>query len=395
MCGHDRPVPASPPTPSRYGPAAVRTAALAVAAAVVLAGCGATTALEDGPGRHGEDATEIVLLGTSHFAGSASDERTSEVSDVLSESRQRELDAVARRIADWAPDRFLVECRPSGQSVLDSLYRAYRTGAYDPTEAGDRREIRQLGFRAADASGLDGLGCVSADGLWLGSRARQVAEEHDPEVLERYRRHVERSFDRDSLLAALTLREYLRELNTEEQLWKNHAIYVYHYARMGSFEGSGTKVRRESDLAGSTFAAAFDVAERHMERFRRAVERVGGQVVDSVGPDTDYVVVLDREEAGTESGPGTGADTLSVRDLGSLIQRTSTTWVGFPDHHIGADLVGEWYKRNLRIYANVWRAVQEGDDRVLLMIGQGHVWTLRQFFRENPDFEVVPVDELL
>lgn len=78
-----------------------------------------------------------------------------------------------------------------------------------------------------------------------------------------------------------------------------------------------------------------------------------------------------------------------------MIMEEKDLYVGFPDHHIGADLVGEWYKRNLRIYANIWRAVQPGSDRVLLLMGQGHIWTLRQFFRENPRFEVVPVADVL
>ena len=96
-------------------------------------------------------------------------------------------------------------------------------------------------------------------------------------------------------------------------------------------------------------------------------------------------MLADRETAGSESGPGTGVDTLSVRGLGDLVQENSEGFVGFPDHHIGADLVGEWYKRNLRIYANIWRAVDEGDQRIVVLIGQGHLWPLRTFFRENPE----------
>lgn len=95
--------------------------------------------------------------------------------------------------------------------------------------------------------------------------------------------------------------------------------------------------------------------------------------------------------ADAEAGP----DTISLPQLNELVQRNTETFVGFPAHHVGADLVGEWYKRNLRTYANLWRAAEEGDDRVVLLIGQGHVRTLRTFLRENPEFEVVPVDEVL
>lgn len=370
-------------------PAATVVAAVFVAAAA--AACEASAPAADVGDRNVDDATRIVLLGTSHFAGSATDERTSEIDDVLSDARQRELDRVARRIADWNPDRFFVECTPDRQPVLDSLYRTYRSGDYDPTRAGDRGEIRQLGLRAADAADLERMECADARGVWLGARARQVAEEHNPEVLADLERHADTAFDRTGLLAEHTIGEFLVELNSEARLWDNHRAYIDHYVRMGSFDGVGTKVRRESELAGRTFALGELPEGAPAERIREAIRNVDGRIVDSAGPDTDYVIFVDREIEDGEA----GADSLSVRELGDLIQRRSTTWVGFPDHHIGADLVGEWYKRNLRIYANVWRAAAPDDERVVLMMGQGHIWTLRQFFRENPDFRVVPVDRVL
>lgn len=59
-------------------------------------------------------------------------------------------------------------------------------------------------------------------------------------------------------------------------------------------------------------------------------------------------------------------------------------------------MVAQWYERNLRIYANVTHEVAEGQSRrVVLMMGQAHIWTLRQFFRDNPDFEVMPVANVL
>jgi hypothetical protein len=47
-----------------------------------------------------------------------------------------------------------------------------------------------------------------------------------------------------------------------------------------------------------------------------------------------------------------------------------------------ADLVTNWYKRNLRIFANLNRVTQRGD-RVLLLIGSGHLAILQQFTRDS------------
>ena len=51
----------------------------------------------------------------------------------------------------------------------------------------------------------------------------------------------------------------------------------------------------------------------------------------------------------------------------------------------GADYVAVWYRRNLRIAANVGRIAEEGD-RVFLVIGQGHAPILRQVFTDWPKF---------
>jgi hypothetical protein len=47
-----------------------------------------------------------------------------------------------------------------------------------------------------------------------------------------------------------------------------------------------------------------------------------------------------------------------------------------PALYARADLVANWYKRNLRIFANLTRATQLPSDRVLLIIGTGHVHIL-------------------
>ncbi len=44
--------------------------------------------------------------------------------------------------------------------------------------------------------------------------------------------------------------------------------------------------------------------------------------------------------------------------------------------YAGADLVANWYKRNLRIFANLSRVTDFGKDRVLLIIGSGHIHIL-------------------
>ena len=69
---------------------------------------------------------------------------------------------------------------------------------------------------------------------------------------------------------------------------------------------------------------------------------------------------------------------------------------GAADNYLGADAVARWYRRNLMIFSNAYDfACFEKEDRLLLIYGTGHVWQLRQFFTDSPDFEYIEVNEYL
>ena len=60
-----------------------------------------------------------------------------------------------------------------------------------------------------------------------------------------------------------------------------------------------------------------------------------------------------------------------------------------------ADLVTNWYKRNFRIFANLNRITTFPGDRVLLIIGAGHVKILRELALDAPYFCLVDTDAYL
>jgi hypothetical protein len=70
--------------------------------------------------------------------------------------------------------------------------------------------------------------------------------------------------------------------------------------------------------------------------------------------------------------------------------------VGGGDNYAGADLGGEFFKRNVRIYTNLLRTVDVQHDRaIVLIIGAGHVAFLKSILRYNSLFEVAEVLPLL
>lgn len=56
--------------------------------------------------------------------------------------------------------------------------------------------------------------------------------------------------------------------------------------------------------------------------------------------------------------------------------------------------VSQWYNRNLRIFANLHRIV-ENDDRILVVIGAGHVPILRHLIQNAHEFQLIEVADYL
>lgn len=59
-----------------------------------------------------------------------------------------------------------------------------------------------------------------------------------------------------------------------------------------------------------------------------------------------------------------------------------------PWNWAGADLLADWFRRNIRIYANVARLAECPTDRVLVIYGSGHTSWLRHNFASDPTFRV-------
>lgn len=69
--------------------------------------------------------------------------------------------------------------------------------------------------------------------------------------------------------------------------------------------------------------------------------------------------------------------------------------IGKEKDYYGTDWLTWWYKRNLIIYTNLRRLITTPQDRVLLLIGSGHVHLIKQFLKESGDCKVIDANEYL
>jgi hypothetical protein len=54
----------------------------------------------------------------------------------------------------------------------------------------------------------------------------------------------------------------------------------------------------------------------------------------------------------------------------------------------GADVLAGWYRRNLLIYGNLVRMIDSPNERILLLIGQGHAKLLSEYIAESPNLRL-------
>jgi len=58
---------------------------------------------------------------------------------------------------------------------------------------------------------------------------------------------------------------------------------------------------------------------------------------------------------------------------------------GDGDNYAGPDALAKWYRRNLRMVHNMWYAVDDDTERILCLVGSGHVHVLRQLLLDIPE----------
>ena len=70
--------------------------------------------------------------------------------------------------------------------------------------------------------------------------------------------------------------------------------------------------------------------------------------------------------------------------------------IGIDTQYPGAHwVIHNWYARNFKIFVNLTRIAESADDRILLIIGAGHVFLVQQFLEDSGDYIVEsPLDYL-
>jgi hypothetical protein len=84
-------------------------------------------------------------------------------------------------------------------------------------------------------------------------------------------------------------------------------------------------------------------------------------------------------------------DAKVAEDMGYYYRQAE---LGEPYDWAGADLVADWFRRNMRIYSNIVHIIESPNDRVLVIYGSGHLGWLQMAIAGNPNLRLRKIGEI-
>jgi hypothetical protein len=181
--------------------------------------------------------TQILLVGTYHFANPGKDLNNVKAVDILAADRQQEIGKVVAGLARFAPTQVAVEWPAH---VVKERYAKFRDGQL----AESRNEVVQLGFRLARERGLATVHGLDVEGEFPFDAVVAWAREHgrSTEIDAMLAGGARETAHISALQERTSIGGVLRELNTRESIERNHSFYPPLLTMGGSDDQPGVKL---------------------------------------------------------------------------------------------------------------------------------------------------------
>ncbi len=170
--------------------------------------------------------TEVLLLGTFHFANRGLDVAKFEDVKILSEKRQKEVEEMVAMLKKFSPDKIFIEVPTTSQKKYDSLYVAYKNGTHTLTG----NETQQVGFRLAKECGLASLICTDYNNVSfpIDSVMKEMMVNKQMDMLQYFQNAIQREQnDFDEEIKTKTITQMLLDANTEKIYHKLVGVYYF------------------------------------------------------------------------------------------------------------------------------------------------------------------------
>ena len=201
-----------------------------------------------------KERVEILILGTLHF--NQFHKKGDRFRDFTSQERQKEFSEVVASLDQFHPDAVFIEREPKHQKKMDSLFRLKPLDYH--SISGGMSEVYQIGVQLAKKRGLQTVYGVD----FYESTSQNLMKEG--ENLEVYQQALQffqnkgRSITGVFLSGKMTIKEFLIELNKEENIKLSHRLLFNTpaYVRNGSFKNNDDK-EIDNEYIGVEFISLF------------------------------------------------------------------------------------------------------------------------------------------
>ncbi len=170
--------------------------------------------------------TEVLLLGSFHFANPGLDVAKFDNADILSPKRQKEIAEVLAKLKAFKPDKIFIEVPSSFQNRYDSLLAAYKNGSHILTAS----EAQQIGFRLATECGLSTINCVNYmdTGFPMDSVTKVMMANRQVDMLQYLQTTIQTTQNEfNASLKTKTIHQLLLDGNTDKEYDKLAGIYYF------------------------------------------------------------------------------------------------------------------------------------------------------------------------
>lgn len=183
----------------------------------------------------------------------------------------------------------------------------------------------------------------------------------------------------------------------DDRIPKRYADYLAGKYELSRNEIDQIGLRLAKDLGHKTVYpvdADSDFPWQHLVNYAKATGH--SQDLDAISNGWGEMVKEQGEYLGSHTVLETllfvNSDERVKRDVG-LYYRAAE--LGEPYDPAGADLLADWYRRNIRIYTNIAQLADSPGERVLVIFGSGHLGWLRHNVASNPNLRLRKLDEFV
>lgn len=183
----------------------------------------------------GEKA-KVLILGTYHFGNGGDHLINIEAGDITTESKQKEINEVIQKLAQFRPNKIAVEAKQEKEKELNEAFSEYCKNNYNVYNQiiNHRNEIVQLGFRLGQILNHTKIYPVDYP-LNLPEKLFEYAEKNCPKLYEEFINEVnEYGISENEFMKNNTVIQILRHLNDPQRITKEHSDLYLHLAQVGA-----------------------------------------------------------------------------------------------------------------------------------------------------------------